>query len=32
MAAPLLGDYFKAVGVIPPSRQGVTAAWRQAMT
>jgi 1-acyl-sn-glycerol-3-phosphate acyltransferase len=26
MAAPLLGDYFKAVGVIPASRQGVTAA------
>lgn len=26
MAAPVLGDYFKAVGVIPASRQGVTAA------
>jgi 1-acyl-sn-glycerol-3-phosphate acyltransferase len=26
MAAPLLGDYFKAVGVIPASRQGVTKA------
>ena len=26
MAAPLLGDYFKAVGVIPASRQGVTTA------
>jgi 1-acyl-sn-glycerol-3-phosphate acyltransferase len=26
MAAPLLGDYFKAVGVIAASRQGVTAA------
>ncbi|WP_067968516.1 lysophospholipid acyltransferase family protein [Mycolicibacter icosiumassiliensis] len=26
MAAPLLGDYFKAVGVIPASRSGVTAA------
>jgi 1-acyl-sn-glycerol-3-phosphate acyltransferase len=26
MAAPLLGDYFKAVGVIPASRAGVTAA------
>ena len=26
MAAPLLGYYFKAVGVIPASRQGVTAA------
>jgi 1-acyl-sn-glycerol-3-phosphate acyltransferase len=26
MAAPLLGDYFKAVGVIPASRRGVTAA------
>jgi 1-acyl-sn-glycerol-3-phosphate acyltransferase len=26
MAAPGLGDYFKAVGVIPASRQGVTAA------
>ena len=26
MAAPLLGDYFKAVGVIPASRHGVTAA------
>ena len=26
MATPLLGDYFKAVGVIPASRQGVTAA------
>lgn len=24
MAAPLLGDYFKALGVIPASRQGVT--------
>lgn len=26
MAAPVLGDYFKAVGVIPASRSGVTAA------
>lgn len=26
MAAPGLGDYFRAVGVIPASRQGVTAA------
>ena len=26
MATPLLGDYFKAAGVIPASRQGVTAA------
>lgn len=26
MAAPGLGDYFKALGVIPASRQGVTAA------
>jgi 1-acyl-sn-glycerol-3-phosphate acyltransferase len=26
MAAPLLGDYFRAVGVIPASRAGVTAA------
>jgi 1-acyl-sn-glycerol-3-phosphate acyltransferase len=26
MAAPVLGDYFKAVGVIPASRKGVTAA------
>jgi 1-acyl-sn-glycerol-3-phosphate acyltransferase len=26
MAAPVLGDYFKAVGVIPASRRGVTAA------
>lgn len=26
MAAPLLGDYFKAVGVIPASRDGVTTA------
>jgi 1-acyl-sn-glycerol-3-phosphate acyltransferase len=26
MAAPLLGDYFKALGVIPASRQGVSAA------
>jgi 1-acyl-sn-glycerol-3-phosphate acyltransferase len=26
MAAPGLGDYFKAVGVIPASRRGVTAA------
>lgn len=26
MAAPLLGDYFKAVGVIPASRHGVSAA------
>ncbi|TSD96577.1 acyltransferase family protein [Skermania sp. ID1734] len=24
MAAPILGDYFRAVGVIPASRQGVT--------
>ena len=27
MAAPILGDYFKAMGVIPASRQGVTAAF-----
>jgi 1-acyl-sn-glycerol-3-phosphate acyltransferase len=27
MAAPLLGDYFKAMGVIPASRRGVTAAF-----
>jgi 1-acyl-sn-glycerol-3-phosphate acyltransferase len=26
MAAPVLGDYFRAVGVIPASRRGVTAA------
>lgn len=26
MAAPLIGDYFKAVGVIPASRHGVSAA------
>ncbi|OHV06503.1 lysophospholipid acyltransferase family protein [Mycobacterium talmoniae] len=26
MAAPLLGDYFRALGVIPASRDGVTAA------
>ncbi|AEF40832.1 lysophospholipid acyltransferase family protein [Hoyosella subflava] len=26
MAAPVLGDYFKAVGVIPASRRGVSAA------
>jgi 1-acyl-sn-glycerol-3-phosphate acyltransferase len=26
MAAPILGDYFKAVGVIPASRRGVSAA------
>ena len=28
MAAPGLGDYFRQVGVIPASRQGVTAALR----
>ena len=27
MAAPILGDYFKAMGVIPASRRGVTAAF-----
>ena len=30
MAAPLLGDYFKAVGVIPANRKGVPRAWRPA--